>query len=78
VKRGTCALSPVPAQKQARNSADIKDNTRINLLGNRLVLIAPKGSKLGNVTIGPEFNLAQLAGDGRIVMGDVRAVPVGK
>jgi molybdate transport system substrate-binding protein len=47
-------------------------------LGNRLVLIAPKGSKLGNVTIGPEFNLAQLAGDGRIVMGDVRAVPVGK
>jgi molybdate transport system substrate-binding protein len=56
----------------------INDATRINLLGNRLVLIAPKESKLGNVTIGPGFNLAQLAGDGRIATGDVRAVPVGK
>jgi molybdate transport system substrate-binding protein len=56
----------------------IKDETRINLLGNRLVLIVPKDSKLDNVTIAPGFNLAQLAGDGRIVTADVRAVPVGK
>jgi molybdate transport system substrate-binding protein len=56
----------------------IRDDTRINLLGNRLVLIAPKDSKLGNVTIGPGFDLAQLAGDGRIATGDVQAVPVGK
>ena len=33
----------------------IKDDTRMNLVGNRLVLIAPKDSKLGNVTIGPDF-----------------------
>src|SRR6516162_3461502 len=56
----------------------IKDDTRVNLLGNRLVLIAPKDSKIGNVTIAPGFDLAKLAGDGRIVTGDVRAVPVGK
>jgi len=56
----------------------IKDDTRVNLLGNRLVLIAPKESKLGNVTIAPGFDLGKLAGDGRIVTGDVRAVPVGK
>jgi molybdate transport system substrate-binding protein len=56
----------------------INDETRVNLLGNRLVLIAPKDSKLDNVAIGPGFNLAQLAGDGRIATGDVRAVPVGK
>jgi molybdate transport system substrate-binding protein len=56
----------------------IKDETRINLLGNRLVLIAPKDSKLVNVTIEPGFNLAQLAGDGRIAIGDVRVVPAGK
>jgi molybdate transport system substrate-binding protein len=56
----------------------IDDNTRMNLLGNQLVLIAPKDSKLDNVRIGPDFNLAQLAGDGRIATGDVRAVPVGK
>ncbi len=48
------------------------------LLGNRLVLIAPKDSKVGDVTIGPGFDLAALAGDGRIATGDVRAVPVGK
>jgi molybdate transport system substrate-binding protein len=56
----------------------IKDDTRINLLGNRLVLIAPKDSKIGNVTIAPGFDLAKLAGDGRIATGDVRSVPVGK
>jgi molybdate transport system substrate-binding protein len=56
----------------------IKDDTRVNLLGNRLVLIASKDAKIGPVTIGPGFDLAKLAGDGRIVTGDVRAVPVGK
>src|SRR5215831_19212658 len=56
----------------------IKDETRIDLLGNQLVLIAPKDSKLDNVIIGPDFNLAQLVGDGRIATADVRAVPVGK
>jgi molybdate transport system substrate-binding protein len=55
----------------------IKDDTRVNLLGNTLVLIAPKDSKIGNVTIGPGFDLAKLADDGRIATGDVRAVPVG-
>jgi molybdate transport system substrate-binding protein len=56
----------------------IKEGTRVNLLGNKLVLIAPKDSKIGNVTIGQGFDLAKLAGDGRIATGDVRAVPVGK
>jgi len=36
----------------------IKDDTRVNLLGNRLVLIAPKDFKLNEITIGPGFNLA--------------------
>jgi molybdate transport system substrate-binding protein len=61
------------AQRKLINNA-----TRIDLLGNRLDLIAPRESSLGNVSIGPGFDLAQLAGDGRIVTGDVRAVPVGK
>ena len=55
----------------------IKDDTRVNLLGNKLVLIAPKDSKIDNVTIAPGFDLAKLAGDGRIATGDVKAVPVG-
>ena len=47
----------------------IKD-ARVNLLGNRLVLIAPKDSKLDRVAIGPSFDLAKLAGNGSIVIGD--------
>lgn len=56
----------------------IKTDTRVNLLGNKLVLIAPKNSKIGHVTIGQGFDLAKLAGDGRIATGDVKAVPVGR
>src|SRR6201995_14906 len=56
----------------------INEPTRINLLGNSIVLIAPKDSKIDNVTIGRGFDLAKLAGDGKIAPGDVKAVPVGK
>ena len=56
----------------------IRDDSPVNLLGNRLVLIAPKDSTIGDVAIGPGFDLAKLAGDGRVATGDVRAVPVGK
>jgi molybdate transport system substrate-binding protein len=55
----------------------VQDETRVNLLGNRLVLIAPKDAKIGDVTIGPGLDLAKLADGGRIATGDVRAVPVG-
>ena len=55
----------------------IKDDTRVNLLGNVLVLIAAKDAKIDHVDIVPGFDLAKLAGDGRIATGDVKAVPVG-
>ncbi|MGN6569892.1 MAG: molybdate ABC transporter substrate-binding protein [Pseudolabrys sp.] len=55
----------------------IKTDTRFNLLGNKLVLIAPKDSKLDHVAIGQGFDLAKLAGDGRIAVADVKAVPAG-
>jgi len=56
----------------------IKDDTRVNLLGNRLVLIAPRDSKITAVKIGPGFDLAGLIGNGRITTGEVNSVPVGK
>lgn len=56
----------------------ISESSRTNLLGNKIVLIAPKDSRLADVKIGPGFDLARLAGDGRIATGDVKAVPVGK
>src|ERR1043165_1098545 len=43
----------------------IKPDTRINLLGNKLVLIAPADSKTAAVTIGQGFDIAKLAGSGR-------------
>jgi len=54
----------------------VNEPTHFNLLGNNLVLIAPKDSSIDNVAIGPGF--AKLAGDGKIATGDVKAVPAGK
>ena len=62
----------------AAASKTINEPTRVNLLGNSIVVIAPKDSKIDNVAIGQGFDLSKLAGDGRIVTGDVKAVPVGK
>jgi molybdate transport system substrate-binding protein len=55
----------------------IKPDTRVNLLGNKLVLIASQDSKLSNLQIGQGFDIAKLAGDGRIAVADVKAVPAG-
>ncbi|WP_439407809.1 molybdate ABC transporter substrate-binding protein [Bradyrhizobium sp. DASA03076] len=52
--------------------------SRVNLLGNSIVLIAPKDARIDNVTIAQGFDLAKLAGDGRIATGDVKSVPAGK
>ena len=56
----------------------IKAGTRVDLLGNKIVLIAPKDSKTDKVDIKQGFDLAGLVGDSKIVTGDVAAVPVGK
>jgi molybdate transport system substrate-binding protein len=62
----------------AINKKNVNAPTRVNLLGNRMVLIAPKDSKIDNVTIGQDFDLAKLVGDGKIATADVTSVPVGK
>jgi molybdate transport system substrate-binding protein len=62
----------------AVSKKNINEATRVNLLGNSIVLIAPKDSKVDNVNIGTGFDLAKLAGDGRIATGDVKSVPAGK
>ena len=60
----------------AKKNIDVP--SRVDLLGNSIVLIAPKDSKIDNVNIGAGFDLAKLAGDGKIATGDVKSVPVGK
>ncbi|MCH8110831.1 MAG: molybdate ABC transporter substrate-binding protein [Proteobacteria bacterium] len=54
--------------------------TRRALLGNTLVLVAPRGSPLDldmNLDIEPGFPLAAALGDSRLVMGDPDHVPAG-
>lgn len=56
----------------------IKPATRVNLLGNKLVLIAPAGSTAA-IDIKPGFALTPYLGaDGRLAMADPDAVPAGK
>lgn len=57
---------------------NIDDTMRVNLLGNSIVLIAPKDSRIDKVSIGQGFDLAKLAADGKIATADVKYVPVGK
>lgn len=51
--------------------------SRFNLLGNTLVLVAPADSKLTHVDIDAKTDIAALAGDGRIATGSPDSVPVG-
>jgi len=61
---------------QARDLIDA--STRVNLLGNRLVLIAPANGTL-QLKIAPGFALAAALGKGgRLSTGDPDSVPVGK
>src|SRR5262245_56342301 len=55
----------------------IKSETRGNLLGNRIVLVAPKDSP-ASIKIAPGFPLIELLGTGRLAMADPKAVPAGK
>lgn len=55
----------------------IDQSSRSTLLGNSLVLIAPRGSA-ASATIAPGMDLAGLLGaDGRLAIADVDAVPAG-
>jgi molybdate transport system substrate-binding protein len=55
----------------------IKEGSDVKLLGNRIVLVAPKDSA-AKADIAANFDLAGLLGEGRLAMGDVKAVPAGK
>jgi molybdate transport system substrate-binding protein len=55
----------------------IKKDTRVNLLGNKIVLIAPKDSKVA-IDIKPGFDLAKALGGGKLSMANVDSVPAGK
>jgi molybdate transport system substrate-binding protein len=55
----------------------IKSESRLNLLGNKIVLIAPKDSKTATVAISGA-DLAKALAGGRLSLANVDAVPAGK
>lgn len=55
----------------------IKPESRKNLVGNTLVLIAAAGSDL-KITFAKDSNLAASLGNEKLVVGDVKSVPAGK
>jgi molybdate transport system substrate-binding protein len=55
----------------------IQPDSRHNVVGNRLVLIAPTDSKI-RLKIEPGFALAAALGKGRLATGDPDAVPAGR
>jgi molybdate transport system substrate-binding protein len=60
---------------QSRNL--IQPQSRHDVVGNRLVLIAPVASAL-TLKIAPNFPLATAVGEGRLATGDPDSVPVGR
>lgn len=60
---------------QARGLIDT--STRRNVAGNRLVLIAPKDSRI-EIQLRPNVQLANALGNGRLATGDPDIVPVGR
>jgi molybdate transport system substrate-binding protein len=59
------------------NKSLIQHDTREDLLGNRLVLVAGKDVST-NITIAPHFDLAGALKGGRLAMADPDSVPAGK
>jgi molybdate transport system substrate-binding protein len=55
----------------------IRDDSRVNLVGNRLVLVAPAGQPL-TLMIRPGFDLAKSLGGGRLALANPDVVPAGK
>ena len=55
----------------------IKPETRLNFLGNKLVLIASAGNAPA-LAIGPNFPLAQALGNGRLAIANPASVPAGR
>jgi molybdate transport system substrate-binding protein len=56
----------------------IDNKSRLDLLGNRIVLIAPAGSALKEIEVAPGFSVTAFLGNGgRLAIGDPDHVPAG-
>ena len=72
---GAAALVVLPTAVRAQEAN--KTDTRENVVGNRLVLIAPASSTI-RLQIEPGMSIARALNGGRLATGDPDGVPVGK
>ncbi|WP_191061843.1 molybdate ABC transporter substrate-binding protein [Geminicoccus harenae] len=56
----------------------IEPASRVDLLGNTLVLVAPADADIAATGIGADTDFAALLGDGRLAVGQVDSVPAGR
>lgn len=56
----------------------IRADTRVNLFGNRIVIIAPKDAKVDTVPFTADGFANALGREGRLATGEVTSVPIGK
>ncbi len=61
----------------AQKAGAIRPETRVELLANAIVLVAPRDSAAA-IDVRPGFDLARALAGGRLAMGNVDAVPAGK
>jgi len=60
-----------------QKQGDILPDSRFDLLGNGLVLVAPRAADAPSIRIEHGFDLAGILGDGHLAMGNPRSVPAG-
>lgn len=68
----------VPWMDYVADKKAIAPDSRVDLLGNSLVLVAGPAWKGGDVDLKSGVDLAGLLGDGRLAMGEPASVPAGK
>lgn len=56
----------------------VRSGTRQSLLGNSLVIVAAKDSRIGDLAVNDKLDLAKLLGDGRLSIAGIEAVPAGR
>ncbi len=56
----------------------VRAGTRQNLLGNSLVIVTAKNSKIGDLIVDEKLDLSKLIGDSRLSIASVEAVPAGR
>lgn len=68
----------VPWMDYVAQKSLIAADSRIDLLGNTLVVVAGPGYTGGDIDLKPGVDLAGALGDGRLAMGEPGSVPAGK